>query len=433
MEPAVLAVAVFAAVYAAIVSERIERTAAAMAGGMLVILFSVERQDEAFRSIDLNTIGLLIGMMVLVSILRQTGVFRYVAIRLARLAGARPWRITLLFVLFTAVASAFLDNVTTVLLMLPITLTIAEHLKIDPRPMLIAQIVASNVGGTATLIGDPPNIIIGSATGLTFAEFAGALVPAVVLILATMIAYQWFTYGRKAPAGPGLAAIADLDERGAITNRPLLWKALAVTVLTLVGFVLHGALHLEPATIALSGATVLIVVGGISVNRALEEVEWDTIMFFAGLFVVVGALEHVGVLDAVARWAVSVTGGNVVLTVLAVLWLSALASAIVDNIPAVASLVPVVFAVARLTHPGVPDEALVRLPDILPVWWALALGACLGGNGTLVGASANVVVAGAAARVGYPIGFWQFARTGVPVTLLSLAIASVYLLVRYAL
>ena len=199
---------------------------------------------------------------------------------------------------------------------------------------------------------------------------------------------------------PGLEAIADLDERAAITNPSLLRRSLIVTGLTLIGFVLHGALHLQPATVALSGATLLVLLSGITVHRALEEVEWDTILFFVGLFIVVGALEHVGVLDAVAKWTVGITGGNVVLTILAVLWLSALASAIVDNIPAVASLVPVVFAVARLTHPGVPDDALVRLPDVLPIWWALALGACLGGNGSLVGASANVVVAGGGAGLG---------------------------------
>ena len=431
MAPDLIAIAVFVAVYAAIVSERVDRTAAAMAGAVLVVLLGVVTQEQAIRAIDLNTIGLLVGMMTLVAILRQTGVFRYVAIRLARMANAEPWRITLLFVLFTAVASAFLDNVTTVLLMLPITLTIAGHLQMSPRPMLVSQIVASNVGGTATLIGDPPNIIIGSATGLTFDEFAGGLAPVAVLILIATVGYMWLTYGRTAPKGPGLEAIADLDERAAITNPSLLRKSLIVTGLTLIGFVLHGALHLQPATVALSGATLLVLLSGITVHRALEEVEWDTILFFVGLFIVVGALELVGVLDAVAKWTVGITGGNLILTILAVLWLSALASAIVDNIPAVASLVPVVFAVTRLTHPGVPDDALVRLPDVLPIWWALALGACLGGNGSLVGASANVVVAGAAARVGHRIGFWEFARTGVPITLISLVIATGYLLLRY--
>ena len=426
-----LAAVIFGLTYLAIVTEKIDRTAVALAGGLSLVFLGVLSQKQAVETIDFNTLGLLIGMMVLVNVLRQTGVFRYVGIRTARLAGGRPWPVMLGFALFTAVASAFLDNVTTVLLMMPITLTIAEHLRVDARPMLVSQIIASNVGGTATLIGDPPNILIGSAVGLSFVDFLANLTPVVLVILALTSVGFWLVWGRKASDGPGLAALADLDEKTTITNYPLLYRSLAVLGLTILGFLLHGPLHLEPASVAMAGATILVLVGRVSIHRALEEVEWGTILFFVGLFVVVGALEKVGLLGLAARLVVDLTGGNLIVTVLAVLWFAAFASAIVDNIPAVASLIPVVFAVARLTHPGVPDEVLTHLPDVLPLWWALALGACLGGNATLVAASANVVVAGAVARRGEKITFWGFTKVGLPITLVSLVVASVYLYLRY--
>ena len=422
---------VFGLTYAAIVSEKFDRMAVALAGAIAMIALGVLPQKQAIEAIDFNTLGLLVGMMILVGILRQTGAFRYAGIHTARLAGGRPWRVMLGFALFTAVTSAFLDNVTTVLLMVPVTVTIAEHLRVDAKPMLISQIIASNIGGTATLIGDPPNIVIGSATGLDFIEFIVHLTPVILVLLVAMSAVFWLSYGRKAPDGPGLAALADLDERAMITNYPLLRKSLVVLGLTIVGFLLHGVLHVEPATVALAGATTLILVGRVDVHRALEEVEWGTILFFVGLFVVVGAVERVGMLKLAAGWVINVTHGNAVVTALAILWFAAFASAIVDNIPAVASLVPMVFAVARLLHPGVPDEVLVRLPDVFPLWWALALGACLGGNATLVAASANVVVAGAAARRGEKITFWGFTKVGLPITLLSLVVASAYLYLRY--
>lgn len=431
LDSVILSALVFALTYAAIVSEKLDRTAVALAGGLALIFLGVLSQEQAIDAVDFNTLGLLVGMMILVSVLRQTGVFRYAAITTARLAGGRPWPVMLGFVLFTAVASAFLDNVTTVLLMVPITITIAEHLEVDPKPLLITQVIASNIGGTATLIGDPPNILIGSATGLDFVEFLLNLTPVVVIIMAITSVVFWLQYGRRASKGAGLAGLADLDAKAMIGNYPLLRKSLVILGLTLVGFLLHGALHLEPATIALSGATALVLVGRISIHRAIEEVEWGTILFFIGLFVVVGGLERTGVLDQAARFVVSLTGGNTVVTALAILWFAALASAIVDNIPAVASLIPVVFAVARLTHPGVPDDVLIRLPDVVPLWWSLALGACLGGNATLVAASANVVVAGAMARRGQKITFWEFTKVGLPITALSLTLASAYVFLRY--
>ncbi len=431
MSSATLAAIVFGITYLVIVTERLDRTAVALVGAFAMIALGVLSQEQAIEAIDFNTIGLLIGMMILVNVLKHTGVFRYAGVRTARLAGGRPWPVMLGFVLFTAVTSAFLDNVTTVILMLPVTLTIAEHLEVDPRPFLVTQVIASNVGGTATLIGDPPNIVIGSEAGLGFVDFLANLGPVVLVILVATIVSFWLVYGRKAPRGKGLAALADLDEGTLITNRPLLRTSLAVLGLTILGFLLHRSLHLEPATIALGGAAALVLAGRVSIHRAVDEVEWGTILFFVGLFVLVGGIERAGLLRAAAQVVAEITGGNLVVTVLAVLWFAALASAVVDNIPAVASLVPMVLALARYTHPGVPDEALRQLPDVLPLWWALALGACLGGNATLVAASANVVVAGAAARRGEKITFWGFTRVGLPITLISLIISSVYVYVRY--
>ena len=435
LDPTTVAVVVFVVTYAGIVSEKIDRTAVAMAGALALVFLGVVSQEQAVESIDFNTLGLLTGMMVIVSLLRSTGFFRLVGVRIAHAAGGRPLPILLIFVVVTAVLSALLDNVTTVLLMLPVTLTISEHLKMDPRPFLISQVIASNVGGTATLIGDPPNILIGSALGLTFNEFLVNLGPVVLVNLVMLVAIYAIS-GRKAAkatkgSGDAVAALAALDTKSFITHPAMMIKALAVTGLTVLGFLFHGALHLEPATVALGGATLLVLIGRVSAVRALEEVEWATLFFFIGLFIVVGGLERTGVLERVAAFLMGLTGGDLVLAAIALLWFAAIVSAIVDNIPAVATLIPIVLAVSRLAHPGVPDDVLVRLPDIFPLWWALALGACLGGNATLVGASANVVVAGAAARRGVPITFWAFTKAGLPITVGTLVVSTVYLWVRY--
>jgi len=432
MPPLLGATALFVLTYAVIVSERIDRTKVALAGGFLMVAFGWMSEEEAIKAIDWNTLGLLVGMMVLVNVLRQTGIFRYSGLHLARMVRGEPWPLLATFAVFTAVASAFLDNVTTVLLMVPVTIAIAETLEFDPRPFIITQVLASNIGGTATLIGDPPNILIGSATGLDFVQFLINLGPVVALILLLTVAWLWSIYGRALTPHPGrLKLLERVDERTAISNWPLLRRSLIVLAATLLGFMFHGLLHLEAATIAMFGATALLLWGRVDPHRVLAEVEWSTIFFFVGLFILVGGVEKVGLLDLAARRVAETTGGNLALTALVLLWFSALASAVVDNIPAVATLIPVVFALGRVLFPGLPDEQLALLPGMVPLWWALALGACLGGNGSLVGASANVVASGVAARHHAPISFWQFTRLGAGVTLLSLVVSTLYLWLRY--
>ncbi|CAA9552081.1 MAG: Na+/H+ antiporter NhaD and related arsenite permeases [uncultured Thermomicrobiales bacterium] len=438
MSDLTIATTIFLVTYVVIVSERLDRTVVALAGGALMIAFGVLDQDQAVGAIDFNTLALLIGMMILVNVLRRTGAFRYAGWRTAIAVGGNPWSLMVGFAVFTAIASAFLDNVTTILLMVPVTIAICDDLGLDPRPFMITQVIASNIGGTATLIGDPPNILIGSATGLDFVAFITNLGPLVVVLIPITIAGFWLVYGRSerftTPSAEARAALSRANARVHIGNAPLLRKSLSVLSLTILGFILHGALHLQAGTVAMFGAILLLLLSRINVHEVLAEVEWPTIFFFIGLFVLVGGLEEIGLLDRIARRAVSLTDGNVTLTVLTILWFAAIVSAIVDNIPAVATMIPLTFSVARLLFPdlaGLDDQALASHPDVAPLWWSLALGACLGGNGSLVGASANVVAVGIAERRNEPIGFWGFTRIGLPFTLVSLAIASVYVWLRY--
>ena len=438
MSELTVATAIFVVTYGVIISERLDRTVVALAGGALMIAFGVLDQEEALLSIDVNTIALLVGMMIIVNVLKRTGVFRYAGWRTARLVGGNPWRLLLGFALFTAVASAFLDNVTTILLMVPVTIAICEDLDLDPRPFLITQVIASNIGGTATLIGDPPNILIGSATGLDFLAFAANLAPVAVLLLVLMVGGFWAVYGRRerlgAPSVEGQRALEEADVRVHLGDRRLLRRALGVLALTVLGFILHGVLHLEAGTVAMFGAILLLLLSRVELHDVLAEVEWPTIFFFVGLFVLVGGLEEIGLLDRIARRAVALTGGDVTLTALILLWFAGVTSAIVDNIPAVATLIPLTFSVARLLFPdlaGLDDGAFATHAQVAPLWWALALGACLGGNGSLVGASANVVAVGIAERRGESIGFWGFTRVGLSFAVVSLAIASLYVWLRY--
>jgi Na+/H+ antiporter NhaD/arsenite permease-like protein len=417
---ALLAGLIFVAVYALIATERLDKTLAALLGGTVVVLLGIVSQERAFEAIDLNVIFLLAGMMVLAGILRRTGFFQWLAIRSVRIAGGEPYRLLIVLSVVSALISAFLDNVTTVVLLAPVTLYIAGVLRVSPVPFLISEILASNIGGTATLIGDPPNILIGSAAGLGFVEFLLNLGPVAVLILiAFLFATRFLFRGDLEVQGDVRAGVLALDEREVLTDIPLLRWSLAIIALTILGFVFAVPLGLETGTIALFGATLLTVISRIDVATVLEEIEWPTLFFFIGLFMLVSAIVEVGIIDALAELLIDLTGGDATVTTIGLLWLSAIASAIVDNIPYTTTMIPVV---ERLGASGIPIE---------PLWWSLALGACLGGNATIVGASANVVGANLAGRAGHPIGFATFFRYGFLVALVSIVIATVYLYVRY--
>jgi len=428
--PLVVALTVFVATYAVIVTERINRAIVALLGAGVMILTGVLHQNEAFAGIDFNTIGLLTGMMVIVAITQKSGVFQYVAVKSAKLVKADPWGLMVMLTLVTAVFSALLDNVTTVLLVAPVALLITDALRLNPYPYLFAIIFASNIGGTATLIGDPPNIMIGSAVGLTFNQFVFNLAPVALAALAmTLIPFWWF-WGRKLTASLELRAqVMAFDERAAITDVKLLKQSLAVTALTIAGFIFAHALGLEPATVAMTGAALLLLrtIGQSAehqseqVHKSFAEVEWVTIFFFVGLFVVVAGVEKAGALKIAADALVGFTGGELALTAYVILWASAIISAVVDNIPFVATMIPVIQNLA----PVVGTENLNTL------WWSLALGACLGGNGSLVGASANLVVAGFAERAGHPIRFLPFMLAAFPLMLMSIAVSSLYIGWRY--
>jgi len=420
---AVLAIGLFLVTYALIISEKINRTVVAMLGGIMMILLGIVSQEEAIHHIDFNTLGLLIGMMIIVSITAKTGMFRYLAIKAAKLAKGEPVKILVAISVITALASAVLDNVTTVLLMVPITFSITRQLQVNPIPYLIAEIIASNIGGTATLIGDPPNIMIGGAAPeLTFLAFLANLGPIALLNLAVTILLLVLIYRKSLKAPVYLQTkLRAMDEKAELTDRKLLVKSLGILALTILGFMLHGLLHLESATIALTGAFLLLLLTGEHyLEEAVSKVEWGTIFFFVGLFVLVSGLIYTGVIASVAEWAVGLTGGNVLASSLMILWLSAIASAFVDNIPFVATMIPMI-----------KEMGTLGIGNLDPLWWSLALGACLGGNGTIIGASANVIVAGMAENEGFPISFMKFFKVAFPLMLLSILISHAYVYLRY--
>ena len=417
----VIGLVIFVATYAAIATERLHKTIAAMAGGVAMVLLGIVSQERAFEEIDFNVIFLLAGMMILAGIIRKTGVFGWIAVRAARFAGGQPYRILVVLSIITAVASAFLDNVTTVVLVGPITLFLAARMGMNPFPFLMSEILASNIGGASTLIGDPPNLLIGSAAGLDFGQFLIHMAPLSAILLAVyLFAARWLFRDLLSVEPESAAGLLELNEREMITDGRLLRQSLIVLGLTLVGFLLHGPLHLEPATIALAGALVLMVIARESPDEVLRDVEWPTLFFFIGLFMLVAGVIEIGVIDAVADFIFSVTGGALASTSLLLLWVSAVLSGIIDNIPYTATMIPVVEQLAE----GQPTDAL---------WWALAIGADLGGNATIIGASANVILAGMAEREGHPITFGAFLRYGLPVTLGTMLIATVYVWLRYLL
>ncbi len=418
----IFATAVFLLTYAVIVSEKIHRAVAALVGAALLALTGTMNLEEAVHAVDFNTIGLLVGMMIIVGITRRTGVFEYLAVKAARRAKGEPLRIMAALSLVTAVLSAFLDNVTTVLLIVPVTFAIAGQLQISPIPFLIAEIIASNIGGTATLIGDPPNIMIGSQTHLGFMDFVINLTPVVVVIYILTIFCLRIIYRRQLVSRPELQEkIMRMNEKDEIKDPVLLKKCLVVLCLTIAGFVLHQFLHLESSVIALSGASLLLLLTREDPEHVLHAVEWPVIFFFVGLFIVVGALEKVGVIEAVARFSLEITRGQLMPAAMLILWVSALASAFVDNIPFVATMIPLIHDMGRLGQMGNLDL----------LWWALSLGACLGGNGTVIGASANVVVIGMAEKRGVLITFISYLKVAFPLMLMSIMVSTVYLLFWY--
>lgn len=417
----IAAVVIFLTVYGLIVSEKIHRAVVALGGAALLVLIGILNQHEAVKSIDFNTLGLLIGMMIIVGITRRTGFFQFLAVWAARISRGEPILIVLILSGVTAVASALLDNVTTVLLIVPVTFSVTQVLGISPIPFIFAEIMASNIGGTATLIGDPPNIMIGSATGLGFVDFVINLAPVVIVVFLVTSLFFWLLWRRDLKVDElQKRKVLVFDPREQIQDWVLLKKSLLVLGVTIIGFLLHQYLHLESATIALSGAALLLLLSRTDPEQALLAVEWPTIFFFLGLFVVVGALDKVGAIHAIAEGSLHLTGGELAATTFLILWLSAIASAFVDNIPFVATMIPLIKDIGAMT--GIP---------VLPLWWALSLGACLGGNGTLIGASANVIVAGIAERNGYSFTFIEYTKVAFPLMLLSIIISHVYIYFVY--
>ncbi|MEV6210701.1 ArsB/NhaD family transporter [Kitasatospora sp. NPDC051914] len=420
------ALAVFAAVYVLIVTEWVHRVAAALGGAALMLAIGATDDEAAFFStdtgIDWNVVFLLLGMMMIVGVLRRTGVFEYLAIWSVKRARAKPFRVMAMLVVITAVASALLDNVTTVLLVAPVTLLVCDRLALKAAPFLIAEVFASNIGGTATLVGDPPNIIIASRAGLTFNDFLVHLAPLAALLTVVLLAMCRFLFRDAFRYDEDRAAeVMALDEREAIRDPRLLAQGLAVLALVVAGFVLHPVVHYAPSVVALLGAGLLVAVSKVEAKDALADVEWPTLAFFAGLFVMVGALIETGVIETVSQALADATGGNPLAATMTMLGASTVLSAIVDNIPYVATMAPIT---ADLVH-------TVGEPHGQVLWWALALGADLGGNATAIGASANVVVLGIAERNRQPISFWTFTRYGIPVTAVTIAISALYLWIRY--
>jgi Na+/H+ antiporter NhaD/arsenite permease-like protein len=420
-----IAIGVFVGAYVLIATEWVHRVVVALAGAALMLLFKIVDANDAFHSeelgVDWNVIFLLFGMMVIVGVLRRTGVFEYLAIWSAKRARGRPFGVLALLVLITAVASALLDNVTTLLLVAPVTVLIAERLGAPVVPFLIAEALASNIGGTATLVGDPPNIIIGSAAGLSYVDFLANLGPIVAVLMVVYLAQARLLFRNGLAFHPErVRELLSLDEREALLGGSLLPKALAVLGVVTVAFVLQGPLGYEPSVVAMLGAGVLLLIAGGDRLEYLRDVEWRTLAFFMGLFIMVGALVKVGVIEALAERLIDSTEGRLFLATAVLLIASAVLSALVDNIPYVATMVPLVAALVG----AFPGETTV-------LWWALALGADLGGNATSIGASANVVVLGVAERTGHPIRFVEFLRYGLPVAALTVAISLAYLWLRY--
>ncbi|MGI6045635.1 MAG: SLC13 family permease [Eggerthellaceae bacterium] len=418
----ITSVVVFVVAMTAIMTEKIHRALVAIVGAMFLLFIHILTFDQAMSHVDFNTLGVLFGMMLFVAVVKESGIFEYLAIKCARLAKGDPWHVMLMFILLTAVLSAFLDNVTTVLLIGPMTLTVCRLLEVDPIPFFLTEIMASNIGGTATLIGDPPNIMIGSAAGFTFSDFIIYDAPDVILVLIAIGFIFYFMFGRKMHVDQEHRdKVMALNENDEIKDARLMKISIGMTLLVVVGFMLHGTLGIESCVVAMGAAGLIMLISRRSIEKALHGVEWTTLTFFAGLFIIVGAMAETGVIGIVAQALVDVTGGNVVVAMLVLLFASAIISSFLDNIPFVATMIPILLAMETTGM------------DVLPLWWAVSLGACLGGNGTLIGASCNVVLSDISKREGYPITFASYTKVGFPIMLVTVAISAVYLMVRFVL
>ena len=416
----IVALAIFVAVIAVIVSEKLHRAACALIGAMLLILIGILEPAEALGFIDFNTIGVLIGMMMFVAVVKNSGIFEFLAVKAAKIAKGNPWKIMVYFMIITALLSAFLDNVTTVLLIGPMTFSICKTLELNPVPFLLTQIISSNVGGTATLIGDPPNIMLGSAADISFLQFCIYDGPIVVIVMAASIITFRFIYKKGLSVAPEKMELSmRMNKKEEIRDRVLFIKSIVMICLVALAFMMHDTLGLKTSIIALSCAALMIMIGGQDVEETVHDVEWPTIVFFAFLFIVVGGLEKVGIIHMMAEGMINATGSHYVVLMIVILWVSAICSAVLDNIPFVATLIPLI---QTMSAEGI---------DVWPLWWAVSIGACFGGNGTIIGASANVVLTGISNRRGHPITFMDYLKIGLPLMLLSIILATAYLLVLF--
>lgn len=435
LSPIVIAIIIFFITYIFIATEKVDKTIASIVGACSIVLFHCAPYEELLETVDLNVIFLLVGMMLIVNILSLTGVFEWIAITLAQKSKGNGVTIFILFMLATAFLSAFLDNVTTIILMAPITILITQLLEIPTVPILISEAIFSNIGGTATLVGDPPNILIASRTGLEFNEFLFHLGPAVIIIFTIVIAFVLFFIRKKLIVSEQLKErVMSAKPNKAIVNPFILKRALIVFSVVILGFFMSRALDVDPGIIALMGGFIMAFVCKVDVHEALMKVEWNTILFFIGLFILIGALEINGIFEVMGDYMLEMTEGNLLYTALAVLWFSAIFSSIVDNIPLVIAMIPLINSITivfakQMGIEGDPES--IRLMVTEPLFWSLALGACLGGNGSLIGASANVVVAQVARRNGYKLSFMDFTKEGFPIMLGSLLISTGYIYFRY--
>lgn len=417
----IIAIVIFLCTMGAIITGKVHNTVASLTGAACLVLTHILSIEDCVDAVDVETICILVGMMLLVAVIKNSGIFEYIAIKAAKIAKGRPWPIMVIFILITAVCSGMLDNVTTVLLVGPMTLAITNILKVDPVPYIITQIMASNIGGTATLIGDPPNIMIGSAAKLSFVDFILNTGFATVFVIIVGLICMYFIYGRKLfVTDEAIAKVMQLDENKAIKDKKLMHESVIVIILVALCFIFHDQLGVQSCTVAIAAACIMLLIGGQEPEEIIADVEWPTILFFIGLFIVVGGMKKVGVITMLANALVAATGGNMIITMMVILWVSAIVSSFLDNIPFVATLIPMILTMQA--------EGM----DVAPIWWALSLGACLGGNGTLIGASANVVLSGISKNNGHPITFGQYFKIGFPMMILSIIVCSVFLLIRFA-